>query len=313
MAPFLDNDTSTLPSEKWPQSIIDAHPVSPSNIKVLIIGAGFAGLTAAIECKRKGHDPLILESFSSLKQLGDIISFGSNAGRIFRRWPGVEQQLDPICHTSDRLKYFDWQGDFIYEQIWGNEEENFGKRFNGHRGQIHGVLYQHALDLGIEVRLGQKVTEYWQDENVAGVIVNGETVTADVVLAADGVRSKARKAVLGYEDAPKSSGYAIYRAWLDSDELAKNPLTAHLVNNGDTHTGWLGPDIHFLAASIKDGKEFSWVCTHKVCVFERRTAPFLTLSRMMQMSRSRGLRLAIMKMRARYSKAGTLLSMRLFG
>lgn len=51
---------------------------------------------------------------------------------------------------------------------------------------------------------------------------------------------------------------------MDSAELAKNPLTAHLVNNGDTHTGWLGPDIHFLAASIKNGSEFSWVFTHKV-------------------------------------------------
>lgn len=65
------------------------------------------------------------------------------------------------------------------------------------------------------------------------------------------------------EDKPKSSGYAIYRAWMDSTELAKDPLTAPLVQ-GDTHTGWLGPDIHFLAASIKGGKDFSWVFTHKV-------------------------------------------------
>ena len=50
---------------------------------------------------------------------------------------------------------------------------------------------------------------------------------------------------------------------MDSSELAKNTLTADLVVHGDTHTGWLGPDIHFLAASIKNGKEFSWVCTHK--------------------------------------------------
>lgn len=49
---------------------------------------------------------------------------------------------------------------------------------------------------------------------------------------------------------------------MDSDELAKDPLTAPLVQK-DTHTGWLGPDIHFLAASIKGGKEFSWVFTHK--------------------------------------------------
>ncbi|GAB7355125.1 hypothetical protein MBLNU459_g5700t1 [Dothideomycetes sp. NU459] len=240
-----------------------APAVSPSGIRVLIIGAGFAGLTAAIECKRKGHTPLVLESFAELKQLGDIISFGSNAGRIFQRWPGVEAALDPICHVSGSLKYFDWRGDFIYEQVWGSEEENFGKRFNGHRGEIHKILYDHALSQGVDIRLGQRVSEYYQTEHVAGVIANGEKIEADVILAADGVRSKARKAVLGFDDAPKSSGYAIYRAWMTSEELAKNPLTAHLVNNGDTHTGWLGPDIHFLAASIKDGKEFSWVCTHK--------------------------------------------------
>jgi 2-polyprenyl-6-methoxyphenol hydroxylase-like FAD-dependent oxidoreductase len=50
---------------------------------------------------------------------------------------------------------------------------------------------------------------------------------------------------------------------MDSADLARDPLTADLVVNGDTHVGWLGPDIHFLAASIKIGKEFSWVCTHK--------------------------------------------------
>jgi 2-polyprenyl-6-methoxyphenol hydroxylase-like FAD-dependent oxidoreductase len=38
-------------------------------------------------------------------------------------------------------------------------------------------------------------------------------VVADVVVGADGVRSKARTLVLGYEDKPKSSGYAIWRAW----------------------------------------------------------------------------------------------------
>ena len=50
---------------------------------------------------------------------------------------------------------------------------------------------------------------------------------------------------------------------MSSEDLAKNDLTKDLVIHGDTHTGWLGPDIHFLAASVKDGKEFSWVFTHK--------------------------------------------------
>ena len=59
--------------------------VPKSGIKVIIVGAGFGGLCAAIECHRQGHDVEIFESFKELKVLGDIISFGANAGRIFRR------------------------------------------------------------------------------------------------------------------------------------------------------------------------------------------------------------------------------------
>ena len=42
-----------------------------TNIKIIIVGAGFAGLACGIECKRKGHDVVILEKFSELKTLGE--------------------------------------------------------------------------------------------------------------------------------------------------------------------------------------------------------------------------------------------------
>jgi 2-polyprenyl-6-methoxyphenol hydroxylase-like FAD-dependent oxidoreductase len=234
-----------------------------TGVRVIIVGAGFAGLTAAIECNRKGHTPIVLEKFPELKILGDIISFGPNSGRIFRRWPGVEERLDPINHKSPGLHYKSYLGEDLFTQTW-EKEESFGKKFNGNRGQIHEIVFNYAVERGIDIRLGQSITDYFESDTEAGVISNSERIVGDVVLAADGVRSKGRKIVLGYDDKPKSSGYAIYRAWFGSENLAKNPLTADLVNNGDTHSAWLGPDIHFLSASIKDGKEFSWVCTHKV-------------------------------------------------
>ena len=43
--------------------------------------------------------------------------------------------------------------------------------------------------------------------------LTSEQVSADMVIGADGVRSKARESVLGYADKPRSSGYAVYRAW----------------------------------------------------------------------------------------------------
>ena len=75
----------------------------PSGIKVIIVGAGFAGLTAAIELDRHGHHAILLEKVKQLKPLGDVISFSSNSGHIFTRWEGIEAQLDPIIHKSDHI------------------------------------------------------------------------------------------------------------------------------------------------------------------------------------------------------------------
>lgn len=98
-----------------------------SGIRIVIVGAGFAGITAAIEAQRKGHSCIVLESYRNTNvQLGDIISFGSNSSRIFQRWPGVPEKLDPICHNSQCLRYKTWTGEDIYTQWWGSEEENYG-------------------------------------------------------------------------------------------------------------------------------------------------------------------------------------------
>jgi 2-polyprenyl-6-methoxyphenol hydroxylase-like FAD-dependent oxidoreductase len=233
-----------------------------SGIKVIIVGAGFAGLTAAIECDRKGHDVTVFERASPLRPLGDIISFGQNASRIFAKWPGVMEKMEPIVHKSDAINFFNWEGKFVTSQSFESERRLWGRRINGHRGELHKLLYEHALERGIEVRLGQNVTDYFEDDDCAGIEVNGMKHTSDVVFAAEGVKSKGRKIVLGFDDKPQSSGYAVFRAWMPTEGLRQNDLTKHLVQS-DSHNAWLGQDIHFIAAAIKDGAELSWVCTHK--------------------------------------------------
>jgi 2-polyprenyl-6-methoxyphenol hydroxylase-like FAD-dependent oxidoreductase len=233
----------------------------PSGISVIIVGAGFGGLCAAIECDRKGHHVILLEKTSQLKPLGDIISFASNSGRIFERWEGVVEDLDPIIHKSEGLNFHTWDGEFLTRQVW-DSEKTYGRKINGHRAEIHEVVYLHAKARGIDIRFGQTITDYFETDEEAGVVCNGERLTADCVVSAEGVKSKGRKIVLGFEDRPKPSGYAVYRAWMRTDELAKNPSTKWFCH-GDTHNGWMGEDKHFLVASIKGGSELSWVLTHK--------------------------------------------------
>lgn len=159
-------------------------------------------------------------------------------------------------------------GEFVFEQpaMPPNREKPM---YNGHRADIHRVFYQYAQSLGVSFKMGQRVIAYKEDPSSGKAWVeteSGEVFMGDVVVGADGVRSRARKLVLGYDDKPKSSGYAVYRAWFNAEEngISTDPLTKEFVENGDTHTGWLGEDVHLLVASCKGGKEISWVCTHKV-------------------------------------------------
>ncbi|GAD99593.1 MAK1-like monooxygenase, putative [Paecilomyces variotii No. 5] len=241
---------------------------TPTGIKVIIVGAGFGGLTAAIECHRQGHDVEVYESFPELKSLGDIISFGPNAGRIFRRWSNgaIADRMRPLSIDlrNHGFKIHKYTGELITTQKTP-ELDPEAPVFNGHRGELHTVVFNYAKDeLGIPIHLGHRVTQYFEDDKHAGIILdNGEKVSADVVVGADGVRSRARELVLGYFDKPKSSGYAVFRAWFPNTDMIKDPRTKHFCENGDTFNGWIGPDVHFLFSTIKNGQDCCWVLTHK--------------------------------------------------
>jgi 2-polyprenyl-6-methoxyphenol hydroxylase-like FAD-dependent oxidoreductase len=50
----------------------EAYPAT--GIKVIIVGAGFAGLSLAIECVRNGHEVQIFESAKQFSPLGILLS-----------------------------------------------------------------------------------------------------------------------------------------------------------------------------------------------------------------------------------------------
>lgn len=46
-------------------------------------------------------------------------------------------------------------------------------------------------------------------------------------------------------------------------DMIKDPRTKEFCENGDTFNGWIGPDVHFLFSTIKNGSDCCWVLTHK--------------------------------------------------
>jgi hypothetical protein len=136
--------------------------------------------------------------------------------------------------------------------------------YDCHRADMHRLLFETASKMGAELHLGSRVEDYREDDDGAEITLNGKTWRGDVVIGADGVKSRARVAVIGYKDKTLASGYAIYRAFFDASIIKNDPLTSHLVlDNDDARTGWIGPDVHAICGTIKRGKEFNWVLTHK--------------------------------------------------
>lgn len=150
-----------------------------TGIKVIVVGAGFGGLTAAIECHRQGHDVEIYEAFPELKILGDIISFGSNAGRIFYRWgenASVVERLKKLSIRHEGFHIHKWDtGEVVYYQP-RTPDNPTAPPLHGHRGELHEVVFEHVRDeLKIPIHLGHRVSQYFEEDGHAGIVLQDGT------------------------------------------------------------------------------------------------------------------------------------------
>lgn len=68
--------------------------------------------------------------------------------------------------------------------------------------------------------------------------------------------------MLGFEDKPKSSGYACFRAYFKGAHLRDDPLCAEFVTKECVNI-WIGDDVHLVQNTLRDGDEFNWILTHE--------------------------------------------------
>lgn len=266
----------------------DAYSANPTTIRnesgkqttVVIVGAGFAGVTAAIECKLNGMHAILIEKYKDSIEYGDLIDFYPNAGVIIERWSSgkVAKELLDICvRNAECWDYYTHKNEFIYRDPYLIAAGDYTKQFAGHRGQMHKIFLDYAQEVGVEFRFGCQVVDYFENEASAGVeLSSGERIVGDCVVASDGPRSIARQKVLHLEDKKVNSGYAIYRAFFEiSDEHRNDPRIADFCRKEvDTLKIWLGPDAHTLAYAWNEGRDLVWVGTHKVRFFPSKDKSF---------------------------------------
>ncbi|EZF33501.1 putative salicylate hydroxylase protein [Trichophyton interdigitale] len=242
-----------------------ARPNS-SGIKVIVVGLGVAGLAAAIECHRKGHTVIAFEKVKEMKPLGDVIAISSNAARVIDKWGGgsVHEALYSVTSDLNPAGLYDETGSLKLKSAVPGFRKGEGYLLS--RGDLAVTFFEHAKSLNIDIRMGICVTEFWETDTSAGVIVDGEKIEADCVIASDGVHSKARVPITGETPRIMSSGRAIYRAWCDASVLEVDPKTKWLTESGsdggdDSHV-FMAKDVTMVMSTTKNHSLINWSCFH---------------------------------------------------
>ena len=174
-------------------------------MRIIVVGAGIGGLSAAIGLRRAGHDVTVLERAPHLGGIGAGLVLFPNAmlalGRLGMREAvarqGARGRRNRVL-TSDGRELTALPADLLDGTV------------AIHRGDLQAALVQAAGG----VRLGAEVTSVEQgDEGVVARIADGTEEHADLLVGADGLNSIVRAVVTGAR--LRFAGYTAWRGISD--------------------------------------------------------------------------------------------------
>jgi 2-polyprenyl-6-methoxyphenol hydroxylase-like FAD-dependent oxidoreductase len=168
--------------------------------RILISGAGIAGLTLAILLKEQGADPLVIERDRALRSEGYMMDFFGTGWDVARRM-GFVPELHAIHYPIDELQFVNGEG-----AVWQSVPiDRIRRALDGNyvylrRSDLERILYDRAIERGVTIRFGCQVSALHNaDEAVNVTFDDGHEEAFDLVFGADGLHSRIRELVFGNE------------------------------------------------------------------------------------------------------------------
>ncbi|KAF2251119.1 FAD/NAD(P)-binding domain-containing protein [Trematosphaeria pertusa] len=236
---------------------------SPHNppLTAIVIGAGLGGCAAAIALHHHGHKVLcVLDKVREFGRLGDSLGLGQNAFNLLEKWGCEVDEIKRIGNQAPNMTIRRWQdGKELAVQPLMDMAG-----YIGHRGDYHDVFLEWVRQRGIPIRMGSEVVQYEdRDPQPTITLKSGEQLSADIIVAVDGIKSLARPLVLGMRDDPVSSGYACFRAFFRPTPEQRADPRLNKYMREDCVNFWIGADMHMVQNTLRGGEEFNWILTHK--------------------------------------------------
>ncbi|OJD32051.1 fad binding domain protein [Diplodia corticola] len=206
-------------------------------LRILIVGAGLAGFSAAIALARQGHDVHIFERSAFSNEVGAALHFGpTTTAYVFPQW-GIDAYRD--FHACKVERWYNYNvKDGVMDPMpdrYNLEARRRELHFEGdevmcHRVDAHSALREKALSYpNAHLHLSSGVQAVDPD---AGTITlnDGTTHRGHVVVGADGIHSQTVQAIAGPECVPTRAGVNIFRFFVQEEKARQNPLAAEFLD-----------------------------------------------------------------------------------
>jgi len=123
-------------------------------------------------------------------------------------------------------------------------------------------LYDAAKEAGVTILLGSPIERVEEGEDSPSVVLkDGQQFKADVVVGADGIRSKTRRSILKENIEAINSRNCAYRATVPAKIMNSDPVIAHLMTDINSNC-WIGHERHIMAYPIRNGELYNLVMSH---------------------------------------------------
>jgi 2-polyprenyl-6-methoxyphenol hydroxylase-like FAD-dependent oxidoreductase len=226
--------------------------VTEEATSIAVVGAGIGGLTAALSLHRAGFDVHVYEQASTVSEVGAGIQVSPNASRILHGL-GLADDLAEmgVCPLAWHQRRWQDGRTLVRAPLGGAVVEAFGfPHYQMHRADLLATLLR-ALPAE-RVHIGRRLVGLTDHgERVEARFEDGDTVTADVLVGADGIHSAVRETLFGPQDA-RFTGCAAYRGLIPSERLADLELEV-------TSQVWMGPGKHFVHYYVQDERLVNFV------------------------------------------------------
>lgn len=168
-------------------------------MRILVSGAGIAGLSTAIDLGADGHEVTVVERANHLRINGSPIDIrGDEAIRIADKMGVLGEILDRRVDMTERVQFVDGQGAVVAEPPLG-EINDSADDIEIPREDLTNILYNH-LGPSVEVRFEESIVELAEhDRGVDIRFASGKRDRYDLVAGADGMHSAVRRLAFGPE------------------------------------------------------------------------------------------------------------------